>query len=436
MIKYMSIKSAKSPLKCLSIILASSIFCHAAIDSSHAQDKKSTKTIETLQSLQPNMRAASEAYQDLIGLLFDSQEFSNPQNTKRIKGNLDRLQNNFHTGDKKFSVLSEDPTALANLNALSDALKDAARRFNEGNFDYARWRLKTINLNCVTCHASNQSQLYSRQSEAPSKAPKHEQADFYLATRRFDKAKQLFAEVVVGETGGDNSEKKPDNIERLRALKGWLWIVIRHEIGLASTADASAAASKSATENLREIISKAGFAEETVQILEQWSKDLQGPESNEIISRWEKEPLSDNVAFSNFASEPRNFAQVLILMQRLTARLESLRNDTPSKGSETSKGSQKQELVKIDLPSERAQIMLKLGLLTGQSYELTWDNLPDAYLKGCIHESPNSEVSRLCFEALEDFMEREFMGPGGAQLPKDIAEELAPLKREAGLANR
>lgn len=433
----MSIRTKTIPLKCLGIILFSSIYLSEFVGIVNAQDKKSSKTIETVQSLQPKMRAASDAYQELIGLLFDSQKFSDPQNTKRIKDHLEQLQNNFHSADKKFSVLSEDPTASANLSALSAAIEDAAKRFNEGNFDYARWRLKTINLNCVTCHATNQSQLYSRQAEAPAKAPKHEQADFYLATRRFDKAKQLFAELLVAKSAADepiaDNEERADKIERLRALKGWLWVVVRHEVSIANNSDARVAAAKSATKKLRELVSKGGFTEETRLIVEQWGNDLEVIESIAVSERWEKEDLTDSSTFSSFAAEPRNFVKVLALMQRLSDKLAILTPDKKAQSSaplqKSDKGQENGVVVNTVLNTERAQIMLKLGLLTGQSYDLTWDNLPDAYLKGCISQAPKSPVARLCLEALKDFLEREFMGPGGSQLPSDIKANLDALRQ-------
>lgn len=437
----MSTKAFTVSANLVSAILSSYMSLSLCSEFATAQDRKDTQTIETLKSLQPNMRAASDAYQDLVALIYNSQKFGDPRNTQRIKDDLKTLQSNFHSGDKKFSVLAQDPTASANLSALSEALKDAAQRFSEGSFDYARWRLKTINLNCVTCHASNESQLYSRQAEAQLEAPKHEQADFYLATRRFDKAKERYVEVIrYQDLPGDGGT---DGIERLRALKGWLWVVIRHEVYLATSPDVRAAAAKKAANSFRDLTSKSVFSEETRRTINKWINDLEALEINPEINRWSKEGLTDIEEFSSFAAEPRNFVKVLALMQRLNERLTLLNSEGQAdKGThagmkieiESKKAEKNRKVITTDgdtddANTQKAQIMLKLGILTGQSYDLTWDNLSDVYLKSCINQVPKSPVARLCFEAFKEFIEREFMGPGGSQLPEDIKSTLDSLKR-------
>lgn len=112
------------------------------------------------QEIRGKMQNAYTAFKTLQPFLKNEKDFNNPDNTLIIKENLSKLESSFHSVAEMEPKYRKEPGFDSALKLVFDILEDSNKRFKEGNNAYAFWRLRTLPLHCVTCHASHNPSLF------------------------------------------------------------------------------------------------------------------------------------------------------------------------------------------------------------------------------------------------------------------------------------
>lgn len=341
--------------------------------------------------LKKEMIKAYAAFEKLQTYLISQERFSAKENEQDIQSQIDSLADSFSSVLHEKIALNDQPGFGETVSVVTERITSASRRFAEGRKGYALWELKTIGNYCVSCHTTFSSKNeFSGSTANLSGLTLREQAEFFLATRQFDKAADLFKAVVM----------KSSNLrDRMSGLRKWLVIHIR------VYQDPAAAIVE--LDTMLRAVSFSSFER----------KEIQG--YRESLLRWKNEPGSKVASLrraENLLRQSLSMHDLLdaqestVELLRATALLHRLLEEEPENRN-----------------PDRGRILYLLGLSYSKMPLYFVNELPEFFLELCVRENPGQTVARKCYRLLANNTYLDFTGSGGTSIPDDVQEYLDRL---------
>lgn len=354
-----------------------------------AQDKR------PVEDFRANMNEVYDAFTRLQPYLFDQRKFLDPKDEATIASLLTTMNTKFHRAESVQGRYGKDPGFASTLAMTQEMLADSLSRFKEGNKGYALWRLKSSSTYCTSCHTRMEvaSDFFRGSEKALQTLDRYEQADFYFATRQFDKASHLF--LVVAEDPAFSFVK-------MDALRKWLVIYTR--------VHPSPELAITELERLHKIVQFSPYEEEEIEgwltSLKEWSQEK--GESPDPVKKAER--LIARATDGDPASARGGTVELL----RATAMLHKI-EEGPSE----------------ELRQQRSHVLYLLGLAYSEIPYLFVNELPEMFLEQCIRDFPGTVDAKKAFEQYQRVIELSYTGSGGMSLPEDIAAKLVDLRKIA-----
>lgn len=326
--------------------------------------------------------------------------FNSPQNKARIEKNAKLLSDRAHDITKTGLSPDADPTVKIIASQFRDETKRAYMAVKSGNRSYARSILNRASSYCIACHTRTDSgkSFPSLPLEPTSKdLTSIEKGRFYAATRQYDRALSLFQQVLADPSGPTQNlfewehavryslaiavrvKKDPhlaqDLVERVLASKKAPYFMIQDAVKW-----------KESIQKWKEEIPKRATSEEGLRA-----------ESIELISKareQQKYPMDHS-------------ADVIYL--RASAVLHELLQKYPE-------GHYTQEA------------LLMLGMCYDVLRNYSVEDLHEVYYEACIHKTPHTSTSEMCFRRYQQSIFDGYTGSSGTYLPPDVIQKLEELE--------
>lgn len=338
------------------------------------------------------MRQLYEAFKELQPLLYDQQEFLDPENKTKITSHLEQMSGVLNTTRSLGHANIKEPSFAAEFEALQRSLHDASKAFKNGREQWALWRLRNVTNRCSTCHTSHKVEVtfvdptLSEDVEDP-----FVRGELFLASRQFERASKAFFQAAAD----------PQNDEhRMEALRKWIIIQTRvaphpHE----------------AIKQLKAVISTGRLLPFEKEEVREWLASL---------TLWAEETASA-APVSKLRKAENLLHQALILRNPADAQIgtvELLRATALLH----------QTLEQQELPSqEKRRALYLLGYAYSELPLFFVNELPEVYLEQCIREFPGTEDAKRAYRVFRELVLFEYTGSGGTHLPADMRAKLHEL---------
>lgn len=359
-------------------------------------------TIWAAEDPRPDMQVMASELASIERFLLTPADFESPKNESSLKKSISLLSNHLdHLG--KGDTFAEKPALKVNLDLLRTHVSDAQRAFNEGNKSYARFMLQSSLQMCIACHTRTKSLDMNLPEADLSKAKPEERAEFYFATRQFEKGRSEYEKIIEGYPG--NQAGLPGVHKAMTALAVY-FVRVKED-------------PKGGEEYFRKLSSKAEFPIYVQEKLKAWSKEF---------LTWTKERSED--------SAKRTETQLVARAKKLVRADDLSLIDSGDKSFHVRRLRASSLLHRaLEAPGAKSPPKGEALYLLGQIYHRIDSSLffrfGEMYLKACIREYPKKAVARDCYVALEQAVTEGFTGSAGTEVPEDEQVELMKLKRLA-----
>ncbi|MEK6553939.1 MAG: hypothetical protein AABZ31_01765 [Bdellovibrionota bacterium] len=365
--------------------------------------KRSGKTDRAERNWAQDMQGIAKTVEMLMPYVFSRSEFHASTNQSRISSLIDQYSQNVslvetHVGEK---ILGDDPMVKYNLNHLKDATVQAQEAFKEGHLEYSRNVLAESVKTCFNCHTTTQlgpengfstAQLTSNFRIYPT-----EKADFYVATRQYDRAIDVLESVLMNPT---QFEGQPH--EQVSAIKKYLSLMVR--VRKEPTR---------AAQTLETFLSNGKLPFFVASDAEGWLRSLR---------KWEKERATKATALTQAKALLKQADRLQSVGSYQAGYVENLRATYLL-----------HEAIKVaKTKASKAEIYFLLG----DSYDVVsdlgvWD-LPQVYYEACVRIEPRTASAKRCYKSYERAIVLGFSGSAGIFIPASEKNKLAELKQMAG----
>ena len=347
------------------------------------------------------MQGLSKTLSEIITDVSSDQRFKDPANKAKIIQEAETLAGLAHDLQKKSVAFpNQDPTLPIITGILARESKRAVIELKRDNRSYARSILKTIPGICMTCHTRNASgpQFASGAFEPTSPGlTQLEQAEFFVATRQFDRAQDIYKKVVES---ADEAKKNPFAWEK--AVQQSLAIAVRVK---QNPTEALAIASK-----VVKIVEAPTFTREDAQV---WETS---------IRNWQKEP-------SRKAMSARGYMAEIARLMTEAKRMQKYPLDRKGDIYYLRASAVTHDLLQSFPKSPEADQAL---LMAGLSYEvltpLKTDHLHEIYYEACIRRSPHTPLAESCYRRFEENIYYGYTGSAGTEIPEEVEDQLKQLR--------
>ncbi len=348
-------------------------------------------------------------YSALTELLLDvssEERFKSKANEKRIEQNAKKLADLAHDISQT-DAPDPDPSIPMISSLFDDDAKRAYNAFKTGHKTYSRTILRTVSGYCIACHTRNQSgPKFDELPTTPAfkKLSKLEKANFYSATRQFDRALGEYQSLV--ENGKFAQEKA---FEWENSIRNALAISVRVR--------------KNPDETLK-VIDKALQVKNAPEfILENaraWKKSA---------LEWKNEGARKPMTDEGYSAE----AIRLITAARASQKFPADHHGDIYYLRAT-------EVLHDQLrlfPESRSygEAMLMLGMAYEAMGDLNMWSLHEMYFESCIRKVPHTEAAAGCYKHYEKAIYLGYTGSSGTNLPKEELQKLSELKALATVKN-
>ena len=341
-------------------------------------------------------------YQSLTELLTDvcsDERYYDSKNATRIEREIKSISGFSHALNKNTKDTNQaDPTLQLFSGFLASETSEAERSFRGGQKSYARDIFRAIPNHCLACHSRNASgpdfTSLPLEPSAPLKPVEH--AEFFAATRQFDRAVDSFQKVLRGQ-----ATPKSDSYELEKSIHEALLIAVRfkHDPVLAKSIVQSAIDNPDSPQFLQ-------------QDLSHWKKS---------IEEWAAETPHEA------KTEEGVHAEAI----RLVARARENQTYSMDHAADIFYLRASATLYDLIQLAPNGKYVGDALLLLGMSYETLnprrMENLHNIYYEACIRHSPHSEIARTCYRRYEQSMYFGFTGSSGTHLPQEIKQKLLDL---------
>ena len=339
------------------------------------------------------MQNLANTLAELIPYVSSQRNFNDPHNAKLIDSKVESLLNLSHKINEKQMAPDHDPTLQMVSDEFVDDLQRVKSALAQGHRDYAQYVLKSSTAYCVECHTRNNvgpTFVGMKINSVVSSLPLLERADFYAATRQFDRALDEFKEVIK------TSEKFADWD---RAARYSLAIAVRFMDD-----------PNKALEITNLILDSANAPLYLKDDALAWKKS---------ISEWHKEPQQKS---------PSSLAQIEGLIEK-AKKLQRYPTDHSTDIYFLRASAKAHAALEKGLAGEEKSRAL---FIAGECYEYLripnfW-SFQEKYYESCIQNSPHSPMAMRCFKKYESSLLSGYLGSSGFDLPMDVQSKLIELR--------
>jgi hypothetical protein len=364
-------------------------------------DQKKTETPVDV-SWSTGMQGMAKNLDKLMPYVFSSKEFNDPKNNIIVKKMISNFADGVeglprHAGEE---LLGKDPIVKYSIARLQTNSRRAQQAFIEGSTEYSRHILSENVSLCFSCHSTQNigpQNNFATTLDSKFRLYPNERADYYVATRQFDKAIETLDSVVQSPAA---LLENPH--EQMNALRKYLFLQVRIKN---DPGPAILLLDKYlAWDRLPYFM--AQDAQAWMNSLKVWQMEKKGSKNSTQLAQ-KLLNKSDNAPIQGYQSGLVDYLRASMLLHA------NLRFAKTAK--------------------EKAQIY---GLL-GESYETLaelgiWD-LPEVYYEACVRTLPYSVEAQKCYKNFERSIILGFSGSAGIYIPKDERERMVELRRLSGL---
>lgn len=351
--------------------------------------------------LKATMKKNFDALMSLQEFVANPKAFSDPGNRDEIQKSLDSMSSLKHVFPQK---MAEQEPGLAAISSLfSSYLKDVQGSFKAGaSGNFVRNQIRTMTGFCLSCHtrvSTNQSFVDMASKVEASNLTAIEKAEFYAATRQFDKAIKAYDDLISKMEPGEFG-----HIELGRAVRQVLSITIRIK------QDA-----KATFYILEKLASRDDIPEFFRRYITQWKADVtkwtqEKKRAKEMSAAELVEKAKSLIAEASkrqlFPVDPVgdvNFLRATNLLH------EALQKDPKGKF--------------------RGEALYSLGSCYDALQDpLLWA-LDSLYFEACVREFPHSDVAKRCYRRYATKLYFGYSGSGGTFVPEDEIKKLSELRK-------
>lgn len=349
------------------------------------------------------MQSLSKTLSDLLPLVASSSKFNDEKNRTRIDEDTKRLKSLAHSL-KSGGTPNEDPSLRVMTGLFDEDIERALQSLQSGNREYARNILKDTTAYCIQCHtqtANGPDFPRLNLDINTSELNPLERAEFFAATRQFDRALESYTDVL-----GSDDLAKADPFEWERAARSALAIVVRVRKD-----------PKAAQELIARIEKNKGLPQSTRKSLAYWKQSV-------------KDWLKEKTPKLTTPADQIKHAQTLINRAQknqefpldhsqdiLYFRASSLLHDFLSDRSQN--------------PELAAQGLYLAGMSAEATRDMNFWTLHETYYEMCIKTLPHSKQAQSCFARLQDSVTLGYSGSGGVRIPPEVGRRLEQFKELA-----
>ncbi|MEW6057347.1 MAG: hypothetical protein AB1540_12115 [Bdellovibrionota bacterium] len=351
--------------------------------------------------LKATMKKNFDALINLQPYVADPKAFSDPKNREEIQKNLDSMSGLQHVFPTKMA--DQEPGLAAISGLFSDYLQDVQKSFRAGaNGSFVRNQVRTMTGFCLSCHtrvSTGQSFMDLQNKVDSSPLTEFQKAEFYAATRQFDKAIRAFDKFISRTPSGEVGY-----IELGRAVREVLSVTIRVK------QDA-----KTTFYMLEKLSSRKDLPEFFQRYVAEWKKD---------VKRWMQEK-----------KRPKNMttAELMLKARSLIAQAgerQLFPVDPAGDVSYLRATNYIHEALQKDPKGKfRGEALYLLGVCYDSLQDpLLWA-LDSLYFESCIREFPRTDVAKRCYHRYASKLYFGYSGSGGTFIPEDEIKKLSELRK-------
>lgn len=349
--------------------------------------------------IETQMRTSFAGLMALQPYLASPSQFADAKNQEAIAKHVEALSKVQHAFPK--AMAQEEPGLAAISKLFARYLEDTQKRWDAGDREYARYRLRTVTGLCLGCHAQERAESdfvdVHQQVEALKLSPL-EKADTLAATRQFDLAMQAYLEVLK-----ETPKTEMDYLDFLRAARQTLSLTVRVKQDPQAT-----------SELLSTLSRRHDLPPFMVEYLNGWKSD---------VSQWLKD---------SFKPKKATVSQLISKAQALVQQSGGTKTLLPDERQEIpflrASGYLHEALRKEPTAALRGEALYLLGVCYSELQDAALWDIDTLYLEACVRENPHSAVAQKCLRRLSDRIYLGYTGSRGTQLPAEEVERLAELR--------
>lgn len=348
----------------------------------------------------PDMHVLAQEITALQKYLLSDASFSDPKNAASIQSSLAKINAHVSTLPATFK---NDSALSANASLLASHMTETERLFQAGNKSFARYMAQSSLQMCIACHTREKSVDFALPDSELEGLSAIDRANFYFATRQFEKGRNSHTELVAGFPGN-----KITNVQLRNSLLALAVFYARIKED-----------PKAAADYFTLVAGRSDLPTYLKSEVSAWAKDF---------GRWAKEKPDSAAKMSE-----RDL--VLKAKKLLAADDFSLIGDSDRKYHVRRLRASALLHRAMEAPGAQSPSKGEAILLLGQVYDRISYNLffrfSEMYLKACVREYKKTKFARQCYDALEQVVSEGYTGSGGMNIPEDEQVELFQLKRLA-----
>lgn len=357
----------------------------------------------TSEDIKPMMRQNFATVMELQEIAASPESFRGGKNYGEIVKLIDRLAGIAHVVPQVTDSSRPGLSAIAAI--YEEYLNDLKSGLKSGNPIYLRNRIRTAAGFCFECHTSTSTDQSFADPEKRADALKltpFQKAEFLASTRQFDKALDLYDNLLKGPAAPESQ-----STELAHGVRNALTLAVRVKED-----------PKRASDILDRVESRedlSGFFRNQVKA---WRKD---------VSEWKKEkPLSADAPAGSWLEKAQRLADRGRILQAYPA------DHAGDVSYLRSISFAQQALAHAPNDAQKAQAFYLLGsAYSVLGNPLLW-NLGGYYFEACVKAAPHTQVSQMCFDRWLEDATFNYTGSRGTDLPSELpskADELRKLAR-------
>jgi hypothetical protein len=348
------------------------------------------------------MRSALDALIGLEPVIAHPERLRDPLQADDITQRLDALAGLTHAfpADAK----AQEPATAALSGLFSQYALETRRRFVFGDRETVPARVRTLMSLCFTCHSRERADADFQAMEqhlAGAKLPPLDKAQFFAATRQFDRALEQYGALIAAKATDERAR-----LVQARAIKDTLTLLVRVKDDAKATDTFLEGLSR--REDLTPFLQRAVAA---------WRKD---------VAAWRKEDVDA------LKSSPKDlFTRAKALVMKANGPRTFLPDELHDIAFLRASAYLNLALAKDPKLPQRGEALFLLGVSTAAlKSPLLWD-VDLLFFEACVRENPKTPLARQCFAQLSDRLYFGFTGSSGTHLPDDELARLATLRQLA-----
>jgi hypothetical protein len=356
----------------------------------HAADTKDPR---------PEMQILAQEITAVQKYLLSESRFAAKENEEAIKKSLSSITT--HINGMKSGAFANDPALKVNLDLLNSHMSDANQAFNEGKKSFARYMLQSSVQMCIACHTRHKTYDFALPDADLGDISDADKAQYFFATRQFEKGKALHEKIISGFPGSGAS------IQQVR--NSLLSLAVFYARIKSDPLSASAYFDKQAKRS-----------------------DLPKYLSKEIVA-WNKE-------FSSWAGEKKKALKTDA--EKMTEAKRLLRKDDFNLVGDSDRSFHVRRLRAsallhevLEAPGEKSprkgEALYYLGQIYQRISHIIFFRFGEMYLEACVREYSKTSTARDCYVALEQAVSEGYTGSSGTDIPDNEQVRLMQLKRLA-----